>query len=357
MKFVSVAVIFLMYGQFSCLYAVAAVPNPAARRAAAPAANFHAGLHSGSWTLERKQLLEQESQDPHRSCADPYCARCAKHLADYGHEYQYLDGPRQRQLWYRGTAGSVAVTTQRGYDQHGYPYLLRGMPAAIISAEYLQTLNHAIWEQVNARNAVAVEEAAQDRVVMLKQLLTDASEQLRLTKNAWEEMERSGIRCVKVDPNVSVGEEQQVPVSPCAAARKKNSAEFIADMTSGRHESSKSGLCCYCLARERFLFDQTYVAGVVKELEKAECDLRRKSAAASEAVRIALLSKDDADRATRFKRLQHKPPKYQEVLAAQNEAESAPPAAVPPKTKVPASADAAEDLDVPPPSTRPLPDR
>ncbi|MDR1493281.1 MAG: hypothetical protein LBT05_11245, partial [Planctomycetaceae bacterium] len=47
-----------------------------------------------------------------------------------------------------------------------------------------------------------------------------------------------------------------------------------------------------------------------------------KKAIADEAVRIALLSKPDADKATRFKRIQMKPPKYQEVLAAKESAQS-----------------------------------
>jgi hypothetical protein len=285
-----------------------------AQHPADPNANFHAGVHSGSWTLRRGQLLEQESQDPYRACADPYCARCAKHLADYGHEYQYLGGPDQRQAWYRGTAGSVAVVTQRGYDQHGIPYARRGQPAsAIMSWEYRQALNHAIWEQVNARNAVACEEAASDRVAMLTKLLGDAQEQLRLTKEAWEEMEKSGKKCVR---HATVAHK---PVSPCIAACKKTRKEFADDLKAGRTEAAKSGLCEYCLAKERYLFDQAYVADVSKELTCAGQDWERKSVVADEAVRIALLSKADAERATRFKRIQYKPPKYQEVLAARGE--------------------------------------
>ena len=272
-----------------------------------PSANFHAGLHSGSWTLERQQLLEKESNDPNRACLDPYCARCAKHLADYGHEYQYLNGPCQRQIWYRGTAGKVAIVTQRGYDQHGCPYVHHGNPAAaIVPWEYMQTLNHAIWEQVNARNAVAIEDAARDRVMLLAQLLEDANEQLRLTKDAYEEIERTGKHCSKV-----------YVTGTKKGCCTKTFKQFCTEMKAGHYEIARTGLCEYCLAQWRYQFDQAYVADVKKELASARCSLALKEAAATEAVRVALLSKDDADRATRFKRLQYKPPKYKEVLAAQ----------------------------------------
>ena len=272
--------------------------------------NFHAGIHSGSWTLERTQRLEAESQDPYRSCPDPYCARCAKHLADYGHEYQYLAGTSQRQRWYPGTAGNIAVITQRGYDTHGRPYVRRGQPAAIISWEYVQTLNHAIGEQVNARNAVAAEEAAHDRVVLLTALLEDAQEQLRLTKEAWEQIEPLGKPCNKVHTS------GKVIGSHCTKTYK----QFCIEMKAGRYEIAKSGMCPYCLAKARYQFDQDYVVGVERELALAQRHLAQKSAAATEAVRIALLSKSDADKATRFKRIQYKPPKYQEVLAAMDTA-------------------------------------
>ena len=279
-----------------------------------PRADFRAGIHSGSWTLEREQLLEEESKDPYRSCPDPYCARCAKHLADYGHEYQYLGGPSQRQLWYWGTCGNVAVVTQRGYDQRGLPYCHRGNPAsAIISWEYLRTLNHAIMEQVNARNAVAAEEAAQDRIVLLTQLLADAKEQLRLTEEAWKQIEPQGKSCqkvIKVVKGKAVG---------CLCI--KTYKQFCVDMHAGRYEVAQQGMCAYCLAQARYQFDQEYVASVEAELALARQCLVQQSVAATEAVRIALLSKDDADKATRFKRIQYKPPKYREVLAAMSASE------------------------------------
>jgi hypothetical protein len=275
--------------------------------------DFHAGIHSGSWTLERAQLLEEESKDPYRSCPDPYCARCAKHLADYGHEYQYLGGTCQRQLWYWGTGGNVAVVTQRGYDQHGLPYHHGGRPAAVVSWEYIQTLNHAIWEQVNARNAVADEEAARDRVILLTQLLTDAKEQLRLTEEAWKQIEPQGQSCHETVSS-------RVGGSRCTKTYK----QFCVDMKAGRYEVAKRGMCSYCLAQARYRFDLAYVADVENELALARCNLAQKSAIATSAVRVALLSKEDADKATRFKRLQYKPPKYREVLAAMNVSESLP---------------------------------
>jgi hypothetical protein len=274
-----------------------------------PYVNFRAGIHSGTWTLKREQLLDIESKDLYRSCPDPYCARCAKHLADYGHEYQYVGGPSQRQLWYRGTAGSVAHVTQRGYDQPGKPYFRRGQPAAVMSWEYVQTLNHAIWEQVTARNAVAAEEAAQDRVNLLSQLLADAIEQLRLTEDAWRKIE-------PMEPSFHEVSQEIVRVKTSGCLCKKTYKQFCVDMRAGRYELAQEGMCLFCLAQARYLFDLDYVADVENELAMAQCTLMQKSAIATEAVRIALLSKEDADKATRFKRLQHKPPKYREVLAA-----------------------------------------
>ena len=286
---------------------------------AEPHANFHAGVHSGSWTLKREQLLAEESKDMYRSCPDPYCARCAKHLADYGHEYQYVGGPSQRQLWYWGTAGSVAHVTQRGYDQRGLPYFRRGQPAAVMSWEYVQTLNHAIWEQVVARNAVAAEEVAQDRIILLTQLLIDAKEQLRLTEIAWKQIEPLGACCHEVET---------VAVVATASGRccKKTYKQFCVDMRAGQYEVAQEGLCIYCLAEARYQFDLTYVADVECELALAYTDLAHKNMVATEAVRIALLSKEDADKATRFKRFQYKPPKAREVLAAMNVPDAEPPA-------------------------------
>jgi hypothetical protein len=266
--------------------------------------DFHAGLHSGSWTLRREALLNDEKQDSYRSCDDPYCNRCAKHLADYGHEYQYLGGPHQRQPWYRGTAGGVAVTTRRGYDQHGIPYARRGQPAAIMSWEYRQTLNHAIWEQVNARNAVAAEEAAKERLPMLEQLLATATEQYRLTQAAWEKFVADGGHCIKD------GIEVKRP-SACSKTYK----QFADEMKSGQCAAASQNMCAYCLAKARCCFDQEYVAMVKNELAWAQNDYLWKQATADEAVRVALLSKDDADKATRFVRIQNKPPKIKEAAA------------------------------------------
>ena len=275
-----------------------------------PRYSFHAGVHSGEWTLKREQLLEAESQDPHRSCLDPYCARCAKHLADYGHEYQYLSGTNQRQLWYRGTAGHVAIVTQRGYDQHGFPYRRRGNPAsAVVPWEYMHTLNHAIWEQVQARNAVAAEEAAHDRIVLLTQLLADANEQLRLTKEAWEQLEPL------LEP-VNAPCSQVVSGKVVSSRCTKTYKQFCAEMKAGRREIASHGMCPYCLAHARYRFDLAYVADVECELVRARQHYVQKSAFAAEAVRVALLSKEDADKATRIKRLQYKPPKLNHIQSS-----------------------------------------
>jgi len=274
-------------------------------------ANSQAGIHSGSWTLERSQRLEADSQDPTRSCPDPYCARCARHLADYGHEFQFLGGPSQRQLWYRGTAGNIAVVTQRGFGQHGHPYARRGQPAAVISWEYVQALNHAIQEQVNARNAVAIEEAAHDRVILLTALLETAREQLRLTREAWEQIAPLEHPCHRVEPcnrTVSVG----VVGSRCTKTFK----QFCAEMRAGRFDLAQTGFCAYCLAHARYQFDLNYVADVERELALARWHLAQRTAVATEAVRIALLSRGDAERATRFMRIQFKQPTRQAVFAA-----------------------------------------
>jgi hypothetical protein len=292
MKIVKFAV-FAVVCSICCPFGVAQVLLPLRT-------DFHAGIHSGSWTLERSLQLREESQDPMRSCPDPYCVRCSQHLADYGHEYQFVGGPRQRQLWYPGTTKSVALVTQRGYDQHGIPYCLSHQPAAVVSWEYVRTLNHAIGEQINARNAVAIEEAAYDRVVLLTALLSDAQEQLRLTKEAWD----------------------QIALKPCGSLCTKPYKQFCVEMKAGQHTAARSGMCAYCLAQSRYRFDQDYVACVEAELASAQRYLACCSVRATEAVRIALLSKGDADKATRFARLQYKPPKYQEVLAAQGVTES-----------------------------------
>ncbi len=238
------------------------------------ASSRHAGIHSGSWTLKREQILEAESHDEHRSCRDPNCLRCSKHLADYGHEHQYVGGPKQRQLWYRGTAGSIAPVTQRGYDQHGLPYARRGQPGAVMSWEYQRTLNHAIWEQVQARNAVAAEEAAEDRLTLLTELHAVAVGLLETSEAHWNTFKDS---C-------------------CTGANACQTR------------------CDYCSAKAQYAKDRVYVAEVARELASAQRKLAKLTAIANEKVRIALLSKDDADRATHFQRVQHKPPKYQEVL-------------------------------------------
>ncbi|MDR2755505.1 MAG: hypothetical protein LBC20_07330 [Planctomycetaceae bacterium] len=284
--------------------------------------DFHAGIHSGSWTIKREHLLHQESKDKYRSCRDPYCNRCSEHLADYGHEYQYLSGVSQRQLWYRGTAGGIAPVRQFGYEVHGFPYARRGQPAAVMSKEYVRVLNHAIWEQVQARNAVADEESAEDRVGLLAELRDAALAQLQKSRNAWELAEQSG-SCIKFGMVYSPCSRvfRQTPVGNTVENTPKNTAaNSVVETTYTSHSPPFFGLCEYCAAKAQFLFDQNYVMEVEKELTRAIRILDKKSVIADEAVRIALLSKSDADKATRFKRIQMKPPKYQEVLAAQESA-------------------------------------
>jgi hypothetical protein len=285
--------------------------------------DFHAGIHSGSWTLKREQILESESKEKYRSCRDPYCKRCSKHLSDYGHEYQYINGVSQRQLWYRGTAGSIAHVRQFGYDEHGFPYAHRGQPAAVMSWEYARTLNHALWEQVQARNAVADEEAAEHRVGLLSELRDAALSQLAQSRAAWEQIQHSGhcLRYGRDDGNPS-------PCFPRSRFNKQLPAQPIGNIAvpplrTVAHSQRPPfwGLCEYCGAKAQFRFDQTYVAEVEAELAGAVRELELREAIANEAVRIALLSKTDADKATRFKRIQMKPPKYQEVLAEKENAE------------------------------------
>ncbi|MDR0611703.1 MAG: hypothetical protein LBG58_16465 [Planctomycetaceae bacterium] len=297
--------------------------------------NFHSGIHSGSWTIKRERLLDNESKDKYRSCRDPYCNRCSKHLADYGHEYQYLSRASQRQLWYRGTSGSIAPARQFGYDAHGFPYARRGQPAAVMSKEYVRVLNHAIWEQVQARNAVAAEESAEDRVGLLAELRDAALAQLQKSRDAWELLKQSG-HCINFGVRRSPCSRviKQIPIDISVEnfdriekIEIKNLENFIDKAipetvvkTNNTPYSPYSphffGLCEYCAAKAQFLFDQNYVGEVERELTYAVHLLEIKKAIADEAVRLALLSKPDADKATRFKRIQMKPPKYQEVLAA-----------------------------------------
>ena len=207
---------------------------------------FHAGIHSGSYTLKRERLLEQESKDRRRSCKAPYCSRCAKHLADYGHEYQLIGGPSQAQPFYRNTHTGIAhATAGCGYDEHSQWYRHRGLPVATMSWEYQRYLNHAIAEQVAARNAVAAEEACEDEIADLTEI------------------------------------RQRV------AARATASGNPL---------------------------DQEALVAVDQRLAVTKRELKYLSAVANEKVRIALLSKEDADKATRFKRIFHKPPKYKEIL-------------------------------------------
>ena len=218
---------------------------PVTSPGAAAQSHLHAGIHSGSSTLKREQQLERESKDPRLSCPSLYCSRCSKHLADYGHEYQLIDGPRQAQPFYRNTRTGIApATAGLGFDEHSQWYRHRGLPVATMSWEYQRYLNHAIKEQVAARNAVAAEEA------------------------------------------------YEAALADLALYRERVAAQ-------GNLENAAT------------------LAAIDQRLAAAQHELKHLSAVADEKIRIALLSKEDADKATRFKRIFQKPPKYKEVLAAQ----------------------------------------
>lgn len=274
--------------------------------------DYHSGVHSGSWTLKRSQILEEESKDHHRSCKSPHCNRCSKHLADYGHEYQYITGPSQRQIWYRGTAGSIAPVTQRCYDEHGAPYHFRGRPGAVMSWEYQHYLNHCIKDQVRAHNAVAAEENAEERLGLLTHWHEVALARYAESCENWEAIKETGC-CISQVKGL---------LSPCMKALGAQEMDGHLVLPEQMQEISEIAICEYCAAKAQYLKDKNYLAAMQRELELATADWQRKTAYADERVRIALLSKEDADKATRFKRIQHKPPKYKEVLAAQEAAQA-----------------------------------
>ncbi|MDR0392127.1 MAG: hypothetical protein LBH59_09485 [Planctomycetaceae bacterium] len=274
--------------------------------------DFHAGIHSGSWTLKRQQILEAESKDPHRSCYDPYCQRCSKHLADYGHEYQYIHGVSQAQFWYRNTWKNIAPASKLGYDEHSYPYLKRGFPAATMSWEYQQVLNHAIWEQLQARNAASVADAAKNRADTLRQLHDDSANRLANSKAAWDYQVENGICIAALQDSVNV-----VEISPCMKNMgfKKSGNQYLINPCDNACELISS--CEYCLAQAKYIKDSTYLREVCIVLEQADKEAAITADIAKKWADIAKLSKADADVATRFKKVHHKPPRYKEVLAAE----------------------------------------
>lgn len=274
------------------------------------AAELHAGIHSGSWTLKRQQILEEESKDPYRSCTDPYCQRCSKHLADYGHEYQYVGGRSTRQPYYGGTAGRIAHVTQRGYDEHSRWYKRPMNQGAVMYPEYQRVLNHAIDEQIWARNAVAAQEAAEDNLAKLGEL-RDAA--------ALKAQESEGLYHLALQEN---GDCHVLPTKVAVSAPSRCS--WLCNHKSCQSKVYVTQPCCcpVCEAKARMLADKANLEALENGIKAAAEDLDAKKAVAEEAVRIALLSKPDADRATRFMRIQHKPPRYQEVLAAQEAAEA-----------------------------------
>jgi hypothetical protein len=273
--------------------------------------DFHAGIHSGSWTLRRQQILEEESKCPHRSCSDPYCQRCSKHLADYGHEYQYIHGPSQAKFWYRNTWKDIAPAVKRGYDEHGYLNIKRGFPAAVMSWEYQQVLNHAIWEQLQARNAAEIATAAKKRVDELQKLHDDSVRRLAESKALWDYQVENGVCVSTLRDSINVNE-----IPPCTKDMKivNSSNNYLIKPC----ESEIKLSCEYCIAHAKYMKDNAYLGEVCRELELAKIEEDRVSIFAAKWAKIAKLSKADADIATRFKRIYHKPPRYQEVFAAEN---------------------------------------
>ncbi|MDR1480264.1 MAG: hypothetical protein LBJ00_15110 [Planctomycetaceae bacterium] len=271
---------------------------------------FHAGIHSGSWTLQRQQILEAESKDPHRSCSDPYCQRCSKHLADYGHEYQYIHGVNQAKFWYRNTWTEIAPAVKRGYDEHSYPYIKRGFPAATMTWEYQQVLNHAIWEQLQFRNASEIAEAAKKRADDLQNLHDDSANRLAVSKAAWDHQAESGVCISAIQDNIGA-----VNVSPCmkniGVTRSRNG--YLINPCAGELRSD----CEYCLAQAKYIRDSVYLRDVCNVLAQANAEAARTAEVARQWSEVAKLSKHDADVATRFKKIHHKPPRYQEALAAE----------------------------------------
>ncbi|MDR1053331.1 MAG: hypothetical protein LBL39_04070, partial [Planctomycetaceae bacterium] len=273
--------------------------------------DFHAGIHSGSWTLRRQQILEAESKEPHRNCSDPYCQRCAKHLADYGHEYQYIHGASQAKFWYRNTWTEIAPAVKRGYDEHSYPYIKRGFPAATMTWEYQQVLNHAIWEQLQARNAAEIADAAQRRADELQNLHDDSANRLANSKAAWDYQAENGACIAALQDNIKVTD-----VSPCMkniGITKSCNEGYLINPCEGELISS----CEYCLAQAKYIKDSTYLRDVCGVLDQAKFEAERTAEVARKWAEVAKLSKPDADVATRFKKIHHKPPRYQEVLAAE----------------------------------------
>ncbi len=297
---------------------------------------FHAGIHSGSYTLLREQQLERESKDPRHSCATPYCSRCSKHLADYGHEYQLLDGPRQDQGYYGGTWGRTALAQGIGFDEHSGNYRCQGCPVASISWEYRCALNHAIQEQVNARNAVAAQEACEDAIAGLTNRRDVLS--ARVQKGEWLK-DHACCGDVAASPAAPVAEPVPAVAIPSndLGPMTLNIDEFLNGPALASPAPQPAVIetdappvtvvvdagCKTCAMKAHWQQEKAALAATESGLAAANRDLKRLTVIADEKVRIALLSKDDADKATRFKRVFHKPPRYQEVLAAREAEENA----------------------------------
>ncbi|MDR1923641.1 MAG: hypothetical protein LBQ66_04630, partial [Planctomycetaceae bacterium] len=279
--------------------------------------DFHAGIHSGTWTLRREQILEAESKKPQHACFDPYCQRCSKHLANYGHEYQYIHGANQAKFFYRNTWKSIAPAVKRGYDEHGYQNQKYGYPAGVMSWEYQQVLNHAIWEQLQYRNAKEIADAARFRFEALEKLCADSERRAAESKSVWDyQVERGGcvgmlgnaVEAVEVLPC-----EPQAP--PCVKKLRTKKPTITTVLIPTQEELNLS--CEYCKAQAKFIKDSAYLQDVKNVLKQAKAEAELTAKIAADWEKVAKLSKPDADRAAIFRKIWHKPPRYQEVFAAQ----------------------------------------
>ena len=268
-----------------------------------PRSDFHAGIHSGDWTVERAKILEAASKNPCLNCKNPNCNRCALHLADYGHEYQHIHGPNVRQPFYAGTAGRTAFGSKHGYDEHSLWARCPGQPASVMLWEYRWTLNHAIDDQVRARNAVAAQEAAED---WLDDLLFEYDllrQRIQESEAAWHWSEREPFVCADCHA-----------CKPCSSANEKGAMVVT---------SIPCSCCDLCKARRDWLRDLADLAKLERMIAAADMNLESLTAFADKKVEIALRSKHDAEVATRIPRVYHKPPRYQDVLAEQERLEKA----------------------------------
>jgi hypothetical protein len=171
-------------------------------------------------------------------------------------------------------------------------------------------LNHAIWEQLQSRNASEIAGTAQRRAECLRKLHDDSANRLANSKAAWDYQVENGVCIAALQDNVNVAE-----VSPCMKNMgiKKSGNTYLINPCENELQLS----CEYCLAQAKYIKDSAYLREVCNVLNQAEHEAARTAEIAKKWAEVAKLSKPDADVATRFKRIHHKPPRYQEVLAAE----------------------------------------